>query len=160
MEVWMQLTTGDTSWLTSYGFKWFTLMYPVLGGLFVATGLWCAAAEQKAELYLLDRLQLEHPPVAWLQSLRALMLIFAVSLVMGAFMRTWIEILFSVWGLALLFILARLLAGWQSLRLSIQHRSTMEPLGLRNRIRLAGLQLIVLGIVMFLLLSVLLPENA
>lgn len=143
-----------------YGMRWFALTYTLLGVLLGGSGLWLALAEEKAETYLLDRLQSEHPPAIWIQSVRALLLILLVSLTFGAFMGTWIELLFSVWGLALLFILARLLAGWQGVRLSIGSRSRTEPMGLRNRIRMAGLQLIVLGVVMFLLLSVLLRSGA
>jgi hypothetical protein len=130
------------------GDRWFMLVYATAGILLLGGGIYLLARRDRIETYLLECARLEQPPAMWVRILRSIAWIGVLSLGWAVVTTHWIDLLFSIWSLVLIFIVGRMLTYWPALRSRLLDGSGMVD----RRIGLAAFQMIALGVVMFLLL--------
>lgn len=128
--------------------RWFTLLYPTLGVLLLSSGIWLWLARTRVVEVVLEWARADSPPPMILSFLRTLLFMALPTLLLSFWSRSWVEILFAVWFLAMLFIFGQLLVRWRATAMALQAQGG----DLSSRIRFIGLNMISLGAILFLLL--------
>ncbi|MGM0506095.1 MAG: hypothetical protein ACQER4_02770 [Bacteroidota bacterium] len=128
--------------------RWFSLLYPTLGILLLSSGIWLLLAQRQAGEQLISWSESEQPPAMVLSILRTFLFLALPTLLLSFWISGWVELLFSIWFLAMLFILGQLLVQWKATSTAIQSQGGR----LTSRIRFMGANLISLGCILLLLL--------
>lgn len=126
--------------------KWFTVYYAALGIIFTAGGGYLMFRKTEAAHYLNRSAQAEKPPVLFIRILKYLFLFTLPALVLSFYPFSWIELLFSLWSLLLIYIAGSQLVRWQQTRTLIK-ASDMLP----QQVFRFGAILMAVGWAMFLL---------
>lgn len=93
--------------------KWFLLYYGLTGLLLILTGTYLFIQKRKWSDWLLEASEQEKPPVLLIRILKYGVLFTLPGLVLSFFPFSWIELLFCIWSLLLLYIAAVQLVRWQ-----------------------------------------------
>lgn len=141
--------------MSAFSAQWFTAYYITLGTLLVSFGFYLIARHYKMAEKLKAAAQKEKPPYAFKSSLRYLLLFTIPGVVLAFFPFSWIELLFSVWLLFIIFILGSLLVQWKGVSQQILNNSGT----LHKKIRFAGMNMVSIGIVLFMLCYLLLSRQ-
>jgi len=113
--------------------KWFFIYYLSLALLFMVGGGYLIFRKDKATNWLLKSANDENPPVLLIRTFKYVTLFTLPGLVISFFPFSWVELVFCLWGLLLLYIGATQLVRWkQSRKLIKQSRKNLPMLIKRN----------------------------
>ncbi|MFU8813216.1 MAG: hypothetical protein ACNA78_09620 [Balneolaceae bacterium] len=140
--------------MESFAAQWFTAYYITLGSLLITVGVAMIIQQQRAVAYLREAAAADQPPQAFKNVLKYFLLFTVPGFILSFFPFSWIELLFSVWSLIIVFTLGQMLVHWRSAAKQI--RQLGDTLG--AKVRFAAFNFISLGVVLFMLCYVLLSS--
>lgn len=105
--------------LGDFAAKWFTLYYLVLGIIFFCLGIGLMVKTDKVLQFLQSQSQKEHPPPLLRTALKYFFLFTLPCLVLSFFPFSWLELLFSLWSLIIVYVAGIQLVRWPQTRKSI-----------------------------------------
>lgn len=132
---------------TAFSTKWFTLYYLTIGISLIVSGLYLFLKKQKAKRFLLDVSDNENPPRLFLRIVKYFLLFSLPGLILSFIPFSWVELLFTLWSLLLVYIAGIRLVHWEQSRKLIK-ASTKE---LSDIIRRTGAIMVAVGLALFLL---------
>ena len=141
--------------MEQFSLQWFTAYYITPGLLLVSFGSYLLFKSNRIREYLLEVSEYENPPALWKSVLRYLLLFTLPGIFLSFFPFSWIELLFSVWCLFIVFLLGQLLVLWHETRAYI--RKNEETLN--RKIRFIAGNMISIGMILFLLCYILLQRT-
>lgn len=142
--------------LSSFSAQWFTAYYVVLGTILIGYGVYLIAKQHAMAGYLRDVAEnTEKPPRAFRSVLKYLLLFTIPGLILSFFPFSWIELLFSIWCLIIIFTVGQMLVQWKVVS------SQILAVGgeLHKKIRFAGINMISIGVVLFMLCYILISNT-
>jgi len=127
--------------------RWFILCYLTMGITLITLGVYLLTRTHDIKYYLLLQAKQPDPPFIFVQILKFLFFFSFVCLFFSFFPFTWIEFLFSIWLIIMLFTITQFLTHWQETSRILLGRIDE----LSNKIRFAAANMVSLGVIMFLL---------
>ena len=127
--------------------KWFLIYYVILGLLFISGGCYLAFRPAVIKKWLLRVAKNEKPPVLLIRILKYLALFTLPGLVLAFIPFSWIELLFCIWSLLLMYIAGVQLVRWDQSRTLIQNKQEQ----LASSIRKSGAIMVSVGFAILLL---------
>lgn len=127
--------------------KWFLIYYAILGLLFISGGGYLAFRPSIIKKWLLRVAENEKPPVLLIRILKYLALFTLPGLILSFFPFSWIELLFCIWSLLLMYIAGVQLVRWDQSRTLIQNKQEQ----LASSIRKSGAIMVSVGFAILLL---------
>lgn len=141
--------------MENFATQWFTAYYASLGALLLSYGLYLFAKTDTIKEFLLDAAKKETPPAIWKTILKYLLFFTIPCIVLSFVPFSWVELLFSVWSLVIIYVGGQLILLWPHTSKAILQ---MGPF-LNKKIRFAAANMVSIGIILFLL-AYLLIENS
>lgn len=135
------------SFIHQISLNWFVVYYFVLGTILLVNGLIWFSRPVPFQQYLTDHAQRDERPALLIKTIRYLMLFSGVSVLLSLIPFSWVELLFSLWSLIVLFILGSILLRWKQLKNLILER----PQAVLGQIRKGGYMMFSVGVVLLLL---------
>ena len=132
---------------SAFSVKWFTLYYPVLALIFFTLGCYALGKTESLKNYLLDQAEQETPPDALRNLLKYFFLFTIPTLILSFIPFSWIELLFSLWSLIIVYAAGIQLVRWEQTRIIIQDNGEKLP----GMIRIAGAIMVAVGLVILAL---------
>jgi len=133
--------------METFAFRWFSLIYPMLGLLLVLGGGWILTSTGRTADRLYRMAADETPPAPFVSLIRFLILLTLPSVLFSVWPLSWPELLFAVWSLVMIFTAGQLLVHWRSTAEVIRANRDHLP----GRIRLIAANMISIGLILFLL---------
>lgn len=133
--------------MENFSAQWFTAYYVTLGLLLVSYGTYLLARTSAFKEFLIAAADEDAPPVVWKTVLKYLFLFTIPGVILSFFPFSWIELLFSLWCLVIIFTAGQLLLLWPQTSKAI--KQSEEQLG--GKIRFTAANMISIGIILFLL---------
>lgn len=99
-----------------FSVKWFTLYYPILGILCLVLGIGLMFKTDAFYQYLQARSQNEQPPALLRNILKYFFLFTLPCLLFSFFPFSWVELLFSLWSLIIVYVAGVQLVRWPQTR--------------------------------------------
>ncbi len=141
--------------LSSFSAQWFTAYYITLGSLLISYGIYLMVKKYQMADYLKEvASSYEEPPRAFRSVLKYLLLFTLPGLILSFFPFSWIELLFSIWSLIIIYTTGQILLQWNAVSKQILAMGG----DLHKKVRFAGINMISIGVVIFML-SYLLISN-
>ncbi|TVQ05122.1 MAG: hypothetical protein EA359_04035 [Balneolaceae bacterium] len=141
--------------MENFSTQWFTAYYLSLGALLLSYGIYLMFKTESIRQFLVDAAADEQPPKVWRTVLKYLLLFTIPGLVLSFFPLSWIELIFSLWSLFIIFMAGQLLLLWpQTSRAIIKAGDE-----LLKKIRYVAANMIIIGIVLFMLCYLLLERT-
>lgn len=141
--------------LSSFSAQWFTAYYITLGSLLISYGIYLMVKKYQMADYLKEvASSYEEPPRAFRSVLKYLLLFTLPGLILSFFPFSWIELLFSIWSLIIIYTTGQILLQWNAVSKQILAMGGE----LHKKVRFAGINMISIGVVIFML-SYLLISN-
>lgn len=142
--------------LTSFSIQWFTAYYVSLGTLLIGYGIYLIVKQHQMAEYLSDvASRFDEPPSAFRSVLKYLLLFTLPGLILSFFPFSWIELIFTIWSLIIIYTVGQMLLQWPVV--SQQILATKE--NLHKKIRFAGINMVSIGVVLFMLCFVLISKT-
>lgn len=142
--------------MENFSAQWFTALYISLGALLVSFGLYMLVRSQFVKQYLLDVAGENTPPVLWRKVLKYLLLFTLPGLILSFTPFSWIELLFTIWSLVIIFTAGQLLVVWPQTSKAIKHNSDQ----LVRKVRFVAANMISIGVILFLLCYLLIDKTS
>lgn len=133
--------------MEAFAQKWFAMYYPLLGILVFLSGFVLMISYSRIGSYLAEQAQYGRPPAAIRNILKYLLLFTIPCLILSLIPFSWIELLFSLWSLFIVYMAGIQLVRWEQTRILIQN----NPEQLEGYIRLTGAIMVAVGLVILLL---------
>lgn len=133
--------------LSSFSVQWFTAYYIALGSLLISYGIYLWVKQHQMASYLKDVASSEKPPRAFRSVLKYLLLFTLPGLILSFFPFSWIELIFSIWCLIIIYTVGQMLVQWNVV--SKQILAVGDDL--HKKVRFAGINMISIGVVLFML---------
>lgn len=141
--------------LTSFSVQWFTAYYVSLGTLLLGYGIYLIVKQHQMADYLRDVASTyDEPPQAFKSVLKYLLLFTLPGLILSFFPFSWIELIFTIWSLIIIFTVGQMLLQWPVV--SKQILATKD--NLHKKIRFAGINMVSIGVVLFMLCFILISK--
>jgi len=142
-------------YMENFSTQWFLAFYVSLGALSISYGVFLLFKTDRIKEYLLSVAENETPPPSWKKILKYLLLFTLPGLFLSFIPFSWIELLFSLWALLIIFVAGQLILVWQHTSQAIlENKDT-----LKRKIRFVAANMMSIGIVLFLLSYVLLERS-
>ncbi|TVR29057.1 MAG: hypothetical protein EA390_10425 [Balneolaceae bacterium] len=141
--------------MENFSTQWFTAYYLSLGALLISYSLYLFIKTDSMKDYLLNAAENETPPSAWRSILKYLLLFTIPCIVLSFTPFSWIELLFSLWSLIIIFVGGQLLLLWPHTSKAIK---TMKG-ELNRKIRIVAANMLSIGIILFLLTYILIERT-
>ena len=125
--------------------SWFILYYFLLGMLVLFSGCYLMLNYGKAKVYLMERSKSHQPPSLLRMTLKYLFLFTLPCLFLSFFPFSWIELLFSIWSLVIVFLAGNRLVRWEQTRELIKS----SPGKLDFILRMTGAIMVAVSLVIF-----------
>jgi len=133
--------------MEAFAQKWFAMYYPLLGILVMFAGLALLISYSRFSSYLKEQAKDAKPPTAIRNLLKYLLLFTLPCLILSFTPFSWIELLFSLWSLFIVYIAGLQLVRWEQTRMLIQE----HPEKTEGYLRLTGAIMVAVGLVILLL---------
>lgn len=133
--------------MEAFSTNWFAMYYLGLGVVLLAAGFWLIISYPKAQQYLLEEAKNEAPPAAIRNILKYFFFFTIPCLLLSFFPFSWIELLFSIWSLFIVYFTGIQLVRWEQSRIIIKQ----NPNRLNLYIRITGAIMVAVSLVMFAL---------
>ncbi len=141
--------------MENFSTQWFTAYYLALGSLLLSYGVYLLFKTDSIHRYLIESASDSQPPKVWRTILKYLLLFTIPGLILSFIPLSWIELIFSVWSLFIIFMAGQLLVLWpQTSKAIIQTGDD-----LKKKIRYVAANMIIIGIVLFMLCYLLLERR-
>lgn len=135
--------------------QWFLAFYVSLGALLMSYGVFLLFKTDSMKEYLLSVSENETPPPSWKKILKYLLLFTLPGLFLSFIPFSWIELLFTLWALLIIFVGGQLILVWpQTSKAIVANKDN-----LKRKIRFVAANMVSIGIVLFLLTYVLLERS-
>ena len=141
--------------MENFSVQWFTAYYVSLGALLISYGLYLFFRTDYIKHFLLEAAGHESPPRIWRTVLKYLLLFTIPGLILSFFPFSWIELLFSIWCLIIIYVCGQLILMWKHTAQAILDNSEE----LNRKIRIGAANMVSIGIILFLLTYILLQRN-
>jgi hypothetical protein len=141
--------------MENFSVQWFTAYYVSLGALLISYGAYLLFRTEYVREFLIDAAGHETPPRIWRTILKYLLLFTIPGLILSFLPFSWIELLFSVWCLIIIYVCGQLILMWEHTAHAILENSDQ----LNRKIRIAAANMISIGIILFLLTYILVERN-
>lgn len=141
--------------MEQFSTQWFLAYYPSLGALLVSYGFYLLLKTEGFKNYLTAVADEDTAPVSWRKVLKYLFLFTIPGLVLSFFPFSWIEMLFSLWLLFIIFMTGQMLVLWQHASKAILAAGEQ----LKRKIRFVAANLITIGFICFMLAYLLLERT-
>ncbi|MEX2600186.1 MAG: hypothetical protein WD355_00980 [Balneolaceae bacterium] len=128
-------------------FRWFTVCYLALGLLLITGGTYTLTRLSMLRGYVTGAARHEHPPTIWIKTIRYLLLFTLPSLVLSFFPFSWVELIFSIWCLIIVYTAGQMLAYWKQTANMILDNQDAIP----GKLKLIAANMISIGLILFLL---------
>lgn len=133
--------------MESFSSQWFTAYYLSLGSLLISYGVYLLIKTPAIKSFLIDAAEKEKAPFAWKTTLKYFLLFTIPGLILSFFPFSWIELLFSLWCLMIIYVAGQIILVWpQAANILLQSKDQIQ-----KKIRYAAINMISIGIVLFLL---------
>lgn len=143
--------------LSSFSAQWFTAYYIALGTLLISYGIYLVVKQRPMADYLRDIAKsYDEPPQVFRSVLKYLLLFSLPGLLLSFFPFSWIELIFSVWVLIIIYTIGQMLLQWPAVSKQILSVGSE----LHKKIRFAGINMISIGVVLFMLCFVLISTTS
>jgi hypothetical protein len=140
--------------MENFSTQWFTAYYLSLGALLLSYGIYLLVKTESIRQFLVDAAADEQPPNVWRTVLKYLLLFTIPGLILSFFPLSWIELIFSIWSLFIIFMAGQLLLLWSQTSRAIIKAGDE----LLKKIRYVAANMIIIGIVLFMLCYLLLER--
>lgn len=141
---------------SSFSAQWFTAYYLTLGSLLIGYGIYLLVKQYEMADYLKDvASSYEEPPRALRSVLKYLLLFTLPGLILSFFPFSWIELLFSIWSLIIIYTVGQMLLQWNAVSKQILALGSILP----KKVRFAGINMISIGVVVFMLCFLLISNT-
>ena len=127
--------------------KWFLVYYIALGLVLILGGSYLALRNKQAKKWLISASDQEKPPVLLIRILKYLVFFTIPGLILSFFPFSWIELLFSIWSLLLLYLAGVQLVRWKQSQMIVEQNQNR----LAQIIRTSGAIMLSVGFAIFLL---------
>lgn len=142
--------------LTSFSAQWFTAYYIALGTLLISYGIYLLVKQHRIADDLRDVAKsYDEPPQAFRSVLKYLLLFSLPGLLLSFFPFSWIELIFSIWILIIIYTIGQMLLQWRA----VSQQILAVGGDLHKKIRFAGINMISIGVVLFMLCFVLISNT-
>lgn len=142
--------------LTSFSAQWFTAYYIALGSLLISYGIYLLVKQHLMADYLRDVAKTyDEPPQVFRSVLKYLLLFSLPGLLLSFFPFSWIELIFSIWVLIIIYTVGQILLQWPA----VSKQILAVGGELHKKIRFAGINMISIGVVLFMLCFVLISNT-
>lgn len=132
---------------SAFSIKWFILYYPVLALIFLGLGCYALIKTNAFKNYLLEQAERQNPPAALRNLLKYFFLFTIPTFILSFIPFSWIELLFSLWSLIIIYATGIQLVRWEQTALLIRDKSEALP----NAIRISGAIMVAVGLVILAL---------
>lgn len=133
--------------MESFTYQWFTAYYLSLGSLLISYGIYLFLKRPSIKSFLVDAAQRKTAPAVWKTTLKYFLLFTIPGLILSFFPFSWIELLFSLWSLMIIYVAGQIILVWpQASKIILQSKDQID-----KKIRYAAVNMISIGIVLFLL---------
>lgn len=140
---------------TSFSAQWFTAYYVSLGSLLICYGIYLLIKQHRMADYLREIASTyNEPPQVFRSVLKYLLLFTLPGLILSFFPFSWIELIFSIWSLIIIYTVGQMLLQWSA----ISNQILTIGSELHKKIRFAGINMISIGVVLFMLCFVLISN--
>lgn len=133
--------------LYAFSTKWFVLYYIIVGLFSVGGGAYLTLKHDRVMQFLSEATNGEKPPTILIRIIKYFFFFTLPGLVLSFTPFSWIELLFTLWGLLLVYIAGIQLVRWQNTRLLIKANTAKVP----TLIRRCGAIMLAVGFAIFLL---------
>lgn len=133
--------------METFSAQWFVLYYTVLGILLLLGGGFLLFSYQAVREYLQQQADSEQPPGLPRKILKYLFLFTLPCLILSFFPFSWIELLFSIWSLVMVFIGGSLLLRWPQIRYLVDKHYARTDF----YIRMTGAIMMAVSLIIFVL---------
>jgi len=142
-------------YMENFSTQWFLAFYVSLGALLMSYGVFLLIKTDRMKEYLLSVAENDTPPPSWKKILKYLLLFTLPGLFLSFIPFSWIELLFSLWALLIIFVAGQLILVWQHTSQAILENKH----SLKRKIRFVAANMMSIGIILFLLSYVLLERS-
>ncbi|TVQ66101.1 MAG: hypothetical protein EA360_06900 [Balneolaceae bacterium] len=141
--------------MEQFSAQWFTAYYLSLGALLLSYGIYLLLKTVPVRDYILEISGDPQAPLLLRRVLKYLLLFALPGLFLSFFPFSWVELIFSLWSLFVIFIGGQLLLIWPQTSKMIRENSEL----IRGKVRFAAANLITIGIILFMLTYLLLERT-
>ena len=127
--------------------KWFIIYFALLGILLIGNGIFLILKKGTSSHFILEATNHEKPPRFLVRILKYLLLFTLPGLFLSFMPFSWIELLFTLWSLLLVYIAGIQLVRWDERRAVIKSQAENLP----NIIRRSGAIMVAVGSALLLL---------
>lgn len=135
--------------------QWFLAYYLSLGALLLSYGIYLLVKSDATRDLLIRAAGGPKPPAVWRKVLKYLLLFTIPGLVLSFFPFSWIELLFSIWSLFIIYMGGQLLVMWPLSSKAILENRDQIP----RKIRYVAFNMITIGVILFMLAYILLERT-
>lgn len=141
--------------MENFSAQWFTALYISLGALLISFGIYMLVKSPQLKEYLLEKADESTPPVIWRKVLKYLLLFTIPGFILSFTPFSWIELLFSIWSLIIIYTAGQLLVVWPQTAKAIKQGRDQ----LISRIRFVAANMISIGVILILLCYLLIERT-
>lgn len=131
----------------AFSTKWFALYYSITALCLIGGGIYVSLKQEKLADFFRQAADHEKPPPALIRVLKYVLFFTLPGLVLSFFPFSWIELLFTLWSLLLVYIAAIQLVRWNQSRTLIKASVGKLPAIVRR----SGAIMVAVGFAIFLL---------
>jgi len=132
---------------TALSTKWFTIYFAGLGILLFGCGIFLILKREAGSKFILEATNQEKPPRLLVRTLKYLLLFTLPGLILSFIPFSWIELLFTLWSLLLVYIAGIQLVHWDERRSIIKSQADNLP----NVMHRSGAIMVAVGSALLLL---------
>lgn len=132
---------------TALSTKWFTIYFAVLGMSLIGSGMFLILRKEISSRFIIDATSNKKPPQLFIKILKYFLFFTLPGLVLAFMPFSWIELLFTLWSLLLVYIAGIQLVRWDERRAIIKSQAN----NLINIIRRSGAIMVAVGSALLLL---------
>lgn len=142
--------------MENFSIQWFTAYYVSLGTLLIGYGIYLISKQHQMAEYLRDvASSTDEAPQAFRSVLKYLLLFTLPGLLLSFFPFSWIELIFTIWSLIIIYTVGQMLLQWPV----VSEQILAEKETLYKKIRFAGINMVSIGVVMFMLCYILISNS-
>jgi hypothetical protein len=141
--------------MENFSTQWFLAFYLSLGALLLSYGIYLLVKTAATRDFLILSAGEPKPPFVWRKVLKYLFLFTLPGVVLSFFRFSWIELLFSIWSLFIIYMGGQLLVMWPHTCKAILENRDQIP----RKIRYVAFNMITIGVILFMLAYILLERT-
>lgn len=141
--------------MENFSTQWFTAYYVSLGALLLSYGLYLLVKTDSFKSFLLSAAEEETPPPVFKTVLKYLLLFTIPCVVLSFTPFSWIELLFSLWSLIIIYVAGQLILVWPHTAKAIRENAGQ----LKRKVRIVAANMMSIGVILFLLTYLLIERT-